>query len=337
MLKRQKCYSPFPLKRKWIELYRKGDYTPFQSWELNRLWFLVYGLKGTRRKFQPIFYYFKDVEDDKKECIVPVLVNKKDKVLANFSQFGPIDYYDILYSSNSDGFLDDCLNALFEEYGGYRINFENIPESSVLCNLLEGYEKQVAPCVRIEFRTLQYEDYYQSLSKHQRQNLRTAYNKLQKAGVSFSIVKYDAANRIPLSVHKNCMKLYEDRCVMKNGGYRREGFFSKLAAAKDSRTNLVNMLVRKGDNVVFVLYIENDPAAYMVCFYDEHRPIVYVPRLSANVEYLKYDAGILLLSESIKHLLAEGISVVDLTRGDEPYKYAMGGVTVNNYTFRQRV
>lgn len=97
------------------------------------------------------------------------------------------------------------------------------------------------------------------------------------------------------------------------------------------------MLVRKGDNVVFVLYIENDPAAYMVCFYDEHRPIVYVPRLSANVEYLKYDAGILLLNESIKHLLAEGISVVDLTRGDEPYKYAMGGVTVNNYTFRQRV
>lgn len=335
MLKRQRYYSLFPLKRKWIELYKKGGYTPFQSWELNRLWFLVYGLKGTRRKFQQVFYYFKDVGDDKKECIVPVLVNKKEKILANYSQFGPIDYYDILCSSNSDGFLDDCLSALFEEYQGYKFNFENIPEGSVLCNLLEECDKQIAPCVRIEFRSLQYEEYYQSLSKHQRQNLRTAYNKLQKAGMSFSIVKYDAENRIPLSVHKKCMKLYEERCVMKNGGYRREGIFPKLAAVKDSRTNLVNLLVRKGDNVVFVLYIENTPAAYMVCFYDEHRPMVYVPRLSASVEYLKYDSGILLLNESIKCLLAEGISVVDLTRGDEPYKLAMGGVVVNNYTFRK--
>lgn len=312
-----------------------GQYTPFQAWRLNWVWFLVYRLKGTRRKFQPVFYCFKDVGDDKKECIVPVLVNKKEKILANYSQFGPIDYYDILYSSNGSGFLNDCLNALLEEYRGYKMNFENVPESSVLCNLFEGYEKQAAPCVRIEFRSLQYEDYYQSLSKHQRQNLRTAYNKLQKAGISFSIVKYDAENRIPLTVHQQCIKLYEERCVMKNGGYRREGFFPKLAAAKDSRTNLVNMLVRKGDNAVFVLYIESIPAAYMVCFYDEHCPKVYVPRLSASVEYLKYDAGILLLNESIKHLLAEGITVVDLTRGDEPYKLAMGGVVVNNYTFRK--
>ena len=335
MLKRKKYHSPFPLKRKWIELYQKGDYTPFQSWELNRLWFMVYGLKGTRRKYQPLFYYFVDGSDRQKECIIPVLVNEKEKVLANYSQFGPIDYYDIICSSNSDGFLSDCINALFEEYRGYKMNFENVPESSVLCNLLEGCERQTAPCVRIEFQSLQYEDYYQSLSKHQRQNLRTAYNKLQKSDKAFSVVKYDAKNRIPSSVHNKCMKLYEERCVMKNGGYRREGFFSKLAAVKDSRTNLVNMLVKKGDNSVFVLFIDNAPAAYMVCFYDQHRPMVYVPRLSANVDYLKYDAGILLLNESIKRLLSEGINVVDLTRGDEPYKIAMGGVVVNNYAFRK--
>lgn len=335
MLKHQKYHTPFRLKRKWAELYQKGNYTPFQSWELNRLWFLVYWLKGTRRKYRPSFYYFCDQE--KNECIIPVLVNKKEKILANYSHFGPIDYYDIITSNPNEVFLKGCLKSLFDDYPGYQVLFENVNEHSVLFNLLDGCEKTVAPCVRIEFKSLDYDEYFGDLSKHQRQNLRTAYNKLQKAGMAFSVVKYDAENRIPLGVHKKCMKLYEERCVMKNGGYRRKGVFSKLAATKDSRTNLVNMLVRKGDNVVFVLYIENDPAAYMVCFYDEHRPIVYVPRLSANVEYLKYDAGILLLNESIKHLLAEGISVVDLTRGDEPYKYAMGGVTVNNYTFRQRV
>lgn len=337
MIKCQKFYLPFPLKKKWVELYRKGCYTPFQSWLLNRLWFLVFGLKGTRRKFQPIFYFFKDDETDKRECIVPVLVNKKEKVLANYSQFGPIDYYDIIYSSDNDTFLGDCLNLLFKEYSGYVLNFENVPEDSILCKLLEGCEKKIAPCVRIEIQTLDYNDYYQALSKHQRQNLRTAYNKLQKESKTFSVVKYDSENRIPRNVHKKCMKLYEERCVMKNGGYRRVGFFSKLAAVKDSRTNLVNILMLRDNNAVFVLYIDNAPAAYMVCFYDEHRPVVYVPRLVANVEYLKYDPGLLLLNETIKSLLAEEIMIVDLTRGDEPYKKAMGGTVVNNYVFQKQL
>lgn len=326
-------YTPFPLRKRWKKLYQEMQYTPSQSWHLNRLWFLVYWLKGTRRKYRPLFYYFCDQE--KNECIIPVLVNKKEKILANYSHFGPIDYYDIITSNPNEVFLKSCLKSLFDNYPEYQVLFENVNEHSILFNLLDGCEKTVAPCVRIEFNSLDYDEYFGSLSKHQRQNIRTAYNKLKKANLNFSVVKYDAKNIIPSDVEKKCKKIYEARCAMKNG--QRQGVLARIAAAKERHTNLINLMVRKTGSAVFVFFVESEPAAYLVCFYDEHRPIVYVPRLTVNVDYMKYDAGILLLNESIKCLLDEGIAVVDLTRGDEPYKYAMGGVTVNNYTFRQRV
>ena len=323
--------SPFPLRRKWKDLYQGMQQSPFQSWYLNRLWFLVYGLKGKRRTFKPCFYLFVD-EERNNECIIPVLVNRRKKILANFSHFGPLDYYDILCRNIDVVFLKDCLKSLFEKYPGYLMVFENVNEQSILYKLLDEYEKTAAPCVRIEFRSSIYDDYFGSLSKHQRQNIRTAYNKLKKANLNFSVVKYDAKNSIPRDVKKKCMKIYETRCAMKNG--QRQGVLARIVAAKERHTNLINLMVRKAGSAVFVFFVESEPAAYLVCFYDEHRPIVYVPRLAVNVNFMKYDAGILLLNESIKCLLEERIAVVDLTRGDEPYKYAMGGVTHYNYCYK---
>lgn len=327
--------TPFRLRNKWLELYQKGLYTPFQAWRLNLVWFLVFGLKGTRRKFKPLFYYFHDEENTGNECIIPVLVNKKQKILANYSQFGPIDYYDIICGKSDKDFLGGCLELLFEHFSGYSMHFENVNEHSVLFGLLDGFERITAPCVRIEFGSSSYEDYFGGLSKHQRQNIRTAYNRLQKTGLSYATVKYDAANTIPRDVENKCAKIYEGRCAMKNG--KKTGVLGKIVAVKERLTNLVNLLVREKGNAVFVFFVENEPTAYLVCFYDAHRPVVYVPRLSANIDYLKYDPGILLLNEAIKILLAEGISVVDLTRGDEPYKFSMGGTVVNNYTFRKKL
>lgn len=323
-------YTPFPLRKRWRKLYQEMQYTPFQSWHLNRLWFLVYWLKGTRRKYRPVFYFFCDQE--KNECIIPVLVNKKERILANYSHFGPIDYYDIITSNPNEVFLKGCLKSLFDNYPGYQMLFENVNEHSVLFNLLDDCEKIVAPCVRIEFKSSDYDEYFGGLSKHQRQNIRTAYNKLKKANLNFSVVKYDTKDTIPRDVERKCMKIYEARCAMKNG--HGQGVLARIAAAKERHTNLINLLVRKAGSAVFVFFVESEPAAYLVCFYDEHRPIVYVPRLTVNVDFMKYDAGILLLNESIKCLLDEGISVVDLTRGDEPYKYAMGGITHYNYCYK---
>lgn len=327
--------SPLRLKKVWMRIYDNGRYTPFQAWRLNWVWSLVYGLKGTRRKYKPLFYYFHDKEDKGNECIFPVLVDKKRRLLANYSQFGPIDYYDIVCSSSDDEFLRKCLSKLLEEYKGYSLNFENVNESSALFRVLDVFERIEAPCVRIEFQSADYDVYNRSLSKHQSLNIRTRSNKLQRLGLPFNVVKYDVNNKIPKSVHRKCMKMYEVRCAMKNG--YKSGPLSKLAAYRDRVTNLIDLLAMDDGNAVFVAFVNGIPAGYMVCFYDLHRPIVYVPRLTVNADFMCYGAGILMLNETIKILLKEGIGILDLTRGDEPYKFSMGGTVHYNYTFRKTI
>lgn len=327
--------SPFRLKKAWDRLYANGYYTPFQAWRLNWVWSLVYGLKGARRKYKPLFYYFQDTENTENECIIPVLVDKKRRLLANYSQFGPIDYYDAICSTRDGEFLRRCMSELMKEYKGYSLNFENVNESSALCQVLMECDRTEAPCVRIKFQSADYDVYNQSLSKHQSLNLRTRYNKLQRLGLPFNVVKYDAQNKIPRSVHRKCMKMYEVRCAMKNG--YKSGPLSKLAAYRDRVTNLIDLLAMDDGNAVFVAFVNGIPAGYMVCFYDLHRPIVYVPRLTVNADFMCYGAGILMLNETIKILLKEGIGILDLTRGDEPYKFSMGGTVHYNYTFRKTI
>jgi hypothetical protein len=40
----------------------------------------------------------------------------------------------------------------------------------------------------------------------------------------------------------------------------------------------------------------------------------------------------MLINEVSKILINEGVEVLDLARGEEPYKYSMGGVAHVNYT-----
>ena len=59
-----------------------------------------------------------------------------------------------------------------------------------------------------------------------------------------------------------------------------------------------------------------------------------VPLLYSNNTYLRYSPGILLVNETAKALISKRVLILDLARGDEPYKYALGGETHFNYTYR---
>ena len=188
-------------------------------------------------------------------------------------------------------------------------------------------------CVKIDFLSSSYEDYYQTLSKHQRQNIRTGYNKLHRDGLKWRVVRYDTNNPMPTADWNQCLKMYEERCRIKNK--RGSGFKQCIVDWKNRQINLINILVHRWDRVTsFVMYLNDIPVAYMSGMYNESRDTFYVPRLSCSNHYLRYDAGILMLNESIKILLEEGVRHVDLTRGDEQYKFAMGGLASSNYTFK---
>ena len=96
-----------------------------------------------------------------------------------------------------------------------------------------------------------------------------------------------------------------------------------------------HILVKHPQQKVFILASDNKPIAYMAGLYNEQQKIYYVPRLCINDVYKKYSPGIILVNETIKYLINQGTSVLDLMEGDELYKIAMGGVVYNNYQIQK--
>lgn len=331
MIESKKYSSPWNLRAVWEKLYAEGNYTPFQSWICNWWFYLTYGLKGSRRKYKPQFILY---TDNIEICIMPIAVDRKRKKVIDFSLGAPIDYYDVISSTRDVHFLSACVAKLREMYTGYEIVLNKINENSSLYPVLCSKEVvEIEPCVKIDFTSDVYEDYYQSLSKHQRQNLRTGYNKLQREGLIWRMERYDTKHPIPKNDWKKCLAMYEERCRMKNNSGH--GWKQRITDWKNRQINLINILVQRWDRAAsFVLYFNSEPVAYMSGMYSDDHRTFYVPRLSCNNQYLRYDAGILMLNETIKNLLAEGVKEIDLTRGDEPYKFAMGGGKYQNYSIR---
>lgn len=85
--------------------------------------------------------------------------------------------------------------------------------------------------------------------------------------------------------------------------------------------------------MTIALYIDGQLAAFLSGMTDGVRLVV--PRLSINDEYRRYSPGAMLISEAIKMLASQStIRVLDLSKGEEPYKYQLGGRIHKAYSCR---
>lgn len=326
--------SPYKLKGYWESLYFSSSSvcTPFQSYEANECYYKVYNLKGSRRKYTPVFAYH---TDGKNQCIVPLIVSKKEKILRNFSSFGPIDYYHIIASSYEESYIRQVLREICAQYPNFAILFENIPEDSILYAILSTEGKNSKEiCVHIPL--VQYnnlDEYIHALSKHQRQNIRTAYNKLARNSIRYHLEAYDKTHAMPKFVQKQCAQMYESRYEYKFGIPKTHPILKWLMRRLRRWQDPLNRIISSSpQNSTFVLFYNDTPVAYLSGFYNQEKTCFYVPRLTCHVDYLSYDPGILMLLEVIKKMKENNVKSLDLTRGDEPYKYAIGGVEHYNYT-----
>ena len=77
------------------------------------------------------------------------------------------------------------------------------------------------------------------------------------------------------------------------------------------------------------LFIDGRLAAFMSGLLGSKNEYV-VPRLSIDDEFGFYSPGMLLVNEAIKYFIEKTkIRHLDLSQGDEPYKYKMGGTKHN--------
>lgn len=220
-----------------------------------------------------------------------------------------------------------------ERFNGKRLLLKRINEKSLLSKFLlkkTNNEVQVIltrPCVDISFSS-DYQEYFNSLSKGNRQNIRTAYNKLIKDSKGYRLECLYGTS-INKSIIKQQLRVYNKRALEQRA--KRRGIIAKF---KQLYFDSITVACMRLDNAIsFNFYIDNKLAAFMIGFKTNFNSIV-IPRLAIDSEFAKYMPGKLLINEAIKYLTEHSdIRNIDLSRGDEKYKYDMGGKTHYNYDF----
>ena len=306
------------LRKEWNSICMANqEILPTQHYDYYRYLWIIFCWQHLLTHWHIVFHC---INDGHNRCIIPLAVNRNRKKVNGISFFGRLDYEDIVSSSSEPTFIKLSLRMVLSEYRGYHFYVNNIYGNGYLFRALYDHLSFDRNCVAITLPS-SYDNYITSLSKHQRQNIRTSYNRLQHDNIAIQLLTFDSNHCIPHHLWLLCQKLYERR--------GRESGNALQLWRKRTQNAFSHILHHVEGHRIYVLMHGDVPIAYMAGMVKNN--CFYVPRLSHELEYNKYSPGIVLICETVKVLIAEGINVLDLMRGEEPYKLAMGGTIHKNY------
>ena len=313
-------HNIFRLKAIWKRIVSENvSIRPTQHYDYYRYLWLVFCVRHIGQRWRVEFHL---MEEGANRCIIPLIVNHKRKKIRGFAYYGRLDYEDIISSTTDHEFNKACLTHVFGRYKGYSVYIDKINENSTLFSLIESHMHFDINCVCIDTRR-DYEQWLSGISKHQQQNIRSAYNRADREAFVTQIKVFDELHPIPRKLWRKCCYLYERRGGDK--GNRWQLWYRRQLNA------FTHILHRVEGHRIYVLKHGETPVAYMAGMFSKRHRCFYVPRLSHDIDYNRYSPGILLVCETIKALTAEGVQYLDLMYGDEPYKLAMGGTINKNY------
>lgn len=233
--------------------------------------------------------------------------------------------------------LEEILDYLNKSYRNPRFELRNVDSNTLLYKYLIE-EKNVTivnepDSVGINLPTT-YDEYYSSLSKSTRQNIRTAYNRLATDNADYHFVSYMDGQHPSLDVMLKVMYVQRKRNIEK--GERSYGkltdYLCKIAALISLSNPRVSFLKRNKKSFIDILYINGKIASFVGGYIDDQGRY-YIPFLKFNSEFSRYSPGGLIICDSIKTLLADNkqrVKYYDLMTGSEQYKFTYGGAIYTN-------
>ena len=269
--------------------------------------------------------------NNKNDIIIPIIINKKQKILKLMGEFTQTDYQDFIYNNITIKEFNMIIDYLKKEYSGYNLILDRINERSIIAKYLieNKYEIKRHTCVKIEVPN-DFELYFKALSKKFKQNIRTNYNRIKKAGYTYH---FQQINSIELN-----KKLYNE--LFNIYSFRRQNKINnknliqilkqktlKIFRIEEKHDMLFNY-INKNNSKIYILWINNKIAAFMVGLESKNDEIL-VPRLAINTQMSFYGPGNLLVLEFLK--AEKNYKYLDLTRGNEEYKFNCGGKEHQNY------
>ena len=319
------------LKKPWERLEKGPDMTYFQTFAWNRMLSEQYKSTG----FKLLIEFVVICCDSSPVLIAPFIVIKRTKRIVNkkgiyfFGRKGWSDYLNLVYDEFRPETVDYLFNAMSDKYGIVDYRLEQVKENSNLYFYLKSKsyiaEEISTECVGLDIpETI--EDYLQKLSKHARQNLRTAKNRADKDGLTFSY------NFDDINVDKKvCQTMRENRVEVKvQKGYNTLNYKQKLLRSITSRLEFKypDYLPFYSDenSKMLTVYDDDKLCAFFNYGIDRNHNSVVLMAVGTNEEYSRYSPGMLAMFEFIKsNFNNKIIRYIDFTRGNEPYKKCLGG------------
>lgn len=238
---------------------------------------------------------------------------------------------DFIYQANcSPQEMADALSILSQNY---KMRLRLISHNSLILKSIQLLSPTLVPIpsnsVAIHFGD-DYDAYFRSLSKNARQNVRTSYNRIAAKNVSLDLRIYGPNDSKYVEI-ESLFKLYYRRRSTKYANGKTLAPISSFLASHFKHDSI--SLKKSPLRFFTALYLDNKPAAVMLGFIDPINHSFYVPRLAIDDSFKFFSPGILLINETIKYLTTNtDIRTLDLTKGDEKYKFQMGGDIYNTYS-----
>ncbi len=243
------------------------------------------------------------------------------------SLIGSADVCDYLDFVIATGRERDFFSVLLDDLKGKGINQLDLrplrPDSTVLTHLVStaqnrGYEVLCQPedvSLELDLPST-WDEYLAILTTKQRHEVRRKLRRLSKAGkVDYHFVENSVAVHDAMDTF---LKMFtESRQDKANFLTAQMESFLRSLADNMAETGLLRLGVLKLDTL---------PAAMVMCF--DYNDCMYLYNSSYNPQYKSLSAGLLCKVLCIKESIQEGKKRFDFLKGDEAYKYQLGGKEV---------
>ncbi len=336
-------------KDEWRRLENSSGMTVFQSFDWFYFSFKEWNNSMIHRLTGEVYIYFIR-QDSILKVICPIIVQKKSTKTRFFgiergiylqSVSGYTDYNNLIYDKFDDDCVSELISRIKNDFEGLDFYFNHIRDDSDLNMYLEK-KKNVPYWTKVYVYVKNngsIDGYKTSLSKHIRQNLRTAKNRMARDGYSFHIEVIDGLIR-DKSLLRKLRNMHIKRYIKKNYDSGLNVFANSknlvkiiLNIRKELFNNIVYHCMMTANNGSLILFLlNNEIAGYLYglrdaralrimqnCVIDQFK--FYSPSFTGTYDFILYELG-------------HGHSDIDFTRGNEQYKYMLGGTEGNLFSYK---
>lgn len=274
--------------------------------------------------WKPIFYYAVDEHD----CIVMIAPMKKHLFSGEIDSLGNITMCDITDFLYDECILEDekkTILSLLCDFIGKPFTLSRFLKDSKTLSALEGKVKLYSTwdCVNIKFGS-SFDDYFKGLRPNVRQNVRTAYNRIERDGLKMEFSFYVNPQNVPKQIKREL-----EHCYLK----RQMETYASSWLNSIRRYIVIRFLrhdhfsLNSNENAVLgALYLNGNVAGMFGGILDKKSMTVSIPRLAIDYNYKFYSPGYVMIIETIKYCIDNNtVRNLDLCRGTEKYKTDLGG------------